>query len=356
MDKTTEQLTPIFIIYLNDRRLSIDMESDVKEIAVEKRTGQSSTFTVTMSDMEQKWTDHPDFIEGSKIKIMLGYKDAVEEVMSGTVTGMTPVFRKNSDKRLQIRGHDIMHQLHRGKKTVTFANMTDKEIVEKIAGEAGVGVDCDDIGKMKTFAVQTDQTDYEYLLETGNRYNCKMAVKDGRLLFKPVEDGATEEVIVEWGKTLIEFHPDLDSTRLVTDVEVVGWDRIKKSGLEGAAGAGEISKIIGEGSPGCKTVFDNYGNTKLILIDSNIEDRNSAEKRAIETMTQNSMGYIYATATVQGNNRIDAGMTVNVKEVGKRFSGEYFVTEAIHVFIAEQGFTTKFKCVRNSAGEEKDNG
>jgi len=87
-----------------------------------------------------------------------------------------------------------------------------------------------------------------------------------------------------------------------------------------------------------------------------INDKNNAEKRAIETMTQNSMYYIDATATVQGNNKIDTGMTVNIKEVGKRFSGDYFVTEVRNVFIAEYGYTTKFKCERNSAGNEQKYG
>jgi phage protein D len=344
------QLTPVFIIYLNEQRLSVDMESDVKEILVEKRIDQSSTFGITMSDMGQKWTDHPDFIEGAKIKIMLGYKDAVEEVMSGVVTGKSTVFRKNSDERIMIKGHDIIHRLHRGKKTITYANMTDKEIVEKIAGDAGVGVDCEEIGKMQTFAVQTNQTDYEYLLEMGNRYNCKMMTRDGKLIYKPIEDGSREEVIAEWGKTLIEFHPDLDSTRLVTDVEVHGWDIAKKKEVEGAVGFGDIEKTIGEGKAGGVTVLDNYGNTKLIVTDAAINDKNSAEKRAIETITRNSMTYIDATATVQGNNKIDAGMMINIKEVGKIFSGEYFVTEAKHRFIAEQGYTTSFTCIRNAVG------
>lgn len=348
MADTTTQLTPIFIVYLNDKRLSIEMESDVKEIVVEKKIDNSSTFAITMADMGRKWTDHPDFIEGAKIKIMLGYKDAVEEVVLGTVTGIKPVFRKNSDERVMIKGQDIIHQLHRGKKTVTFANMTDKEIVEKIGGDAGVGVDCEEIGGVKAFAVQANKTDYEYLLGIGNRYNCRMVTRGGKLIFKPIEDGSSEEVIFEWGKTLIEFHTELDSSKVITEVEALGWDSVKKSGIEGIVGFGDISKILGEGSPGGAIVFDNYGDTKLILIDRTINDKNSAEKRAIERMTQNSMYYIDATATVQGNNKIDIGMEVNIKEVGERFSGAYFVTEVKNIFMAEQGYTTKFRCVRNS--------
>jgi len=305
-----------------------------------------------MSDMGRKWTDHPDFREGGKIKIMLGYKDAVEEVISGRITGMKPIFKKNSAGRVFIIGYDIMHQLHRGKKTAVFVNMTDKEIVEKIALGAGVGVECEDIGTSKAFEAQTNKTDYEYLLEIGRHYNCQMITRNDKMIFKPIEDISSEEVIAEWGKTLMEFHTDLDSRNVVTDTEVIGWDDVKGNLVEGAAVYGDIPKPIGEGQVGGAFVDDNYGNTKLILLDDEINDINSAEKRAIDTITKNSMGYIKVRVTVQGNNKIDAGMVVNIKGVGKKFSGEYFVTEVKHLFITEWGYTTSFECERNSAASE----
>ena len=347
MDNTT-QLTPVFIIYLNDQRISVDMESDVKEIRVEKHIDQASTFTITLSDMGRKWTDHPDFAEGGKIKIMLGYKDAVEEVISGRVTGMKPLFKKNSAERVMIRGYDIMHQLHRGKKTVTFANMTDKEIVEKIATDAGVGVECEEIGTVRELSAQVNQTDYEYLLEMGRHYNCRLITRDDKLIFRPIEDISSEEVIAEWGKTLIEFHPDLDSSRIVTDVEVLGWDDVKGKIIEGTAVYGDIPKTIGEGTAGGAIAEDNYGNAKWVVVNRKIDDMNRAEKMAIDSITQNSMKYISARATVQGNNKIEAGMVVNIKGVGKKLSGEYFVTRVKHLFITEWGYTTSFECERNS--------
>ena len=353
---TTTQLTPVFIIYLNDKRFSIDMESDVKEIKVERRIDRSSTFAITMADMGRKWTDHPEFTEGSKIKIMLGYKDAVEEVMHGEVTGTNPIFRKNSDERVIIRGQDVMHRLHRGKKTITFSNMTDKEIAEKIAADAGMGIECEEMGTVRELAVQSDQTDYEYLTEIGSRYNCRLITKDDKLLFKPIDDSSGEEIIMEWGKTLIEFHPELDSTRLVTETEVIGWDTVKGDGIEGTAGYEDISRTIGEGSVGGATVFDNYGDVKSVIVNREINDKNNAEKRAIESMTRNSMKYITGWGIVQGNNKIDAGMIVHVKEVGIIFSGEYFVTEVKHVFIAEQGYTTRFECERNITGKDSFSG
>src|SRR5512145_2987222 len=100
------------------------MESDVLEIVVEKRIDYTSSFSITLSDAGRKWTDNPAFNEGAKIKIMLGYKDAVEDVIDGFITGISPVFRKNSDEKVIIRGNDILHTLHRGKKTRAFTKLS----------------------------------------------------------------------------------------------------------------------------------------------------------------------------------------------------------------------------------------
>jgi phage protein D len=349
-DSSTTQLTPTFIVYLNGKRLSSDMESDIKEIVVEKRIDYTSSFAITMADMGRKWTDNANFVEGSKIRIMLGYKDAVQDVIEAVITGISPVFRKNSDERVIIRGSDIMHVLHRGKKTIAFSNMTDKQIVQKIAKDAGIGVDAGDIGATRAFTMQNDMTDYEFLMAMAVRYNCRMVIKKGKMIFKPLEDAFGDEVIAEWGKTLIEFHPHLDSTKLVTEVEVRGWDNIKGNAITGTAGCFSLTNIIGGGIAGGLMVGENFGDMKMIMIDEKIMDAKSAEKAALELLTGNSMSYINATAKVQGNNKINAGMTVKVKEAGRRFSGEYFVTEVSHLFVAEQGYTTRFKCHRNTAG------
>lgn len=344
----TTQLTPTFIGYLNGTRFSGDMESDVKEIIVENRIDGASSFAITMSDMGRKWTDSKDFADGARVKLMLGYKDAVKDVFEGVITGVSPIFRKNADERVIIRGHDIMHKLHRAQKTQSFSKMTDKEIVNKIASGAGISADVDNLSTSHIFTMQRNQTDYEYLRLMALRCNCRMMVKDGKLAFKPVKDISSDEVIVEWGKTLIEFLPDLDTSRLITGVEVRGWDNAKASAITGTAACSDITKKIGGDSPGGSLVSDNYGEMSTIYIDDNIADKNSAEKAALNILTSNSMSYINATAKVQGNNKIVPGMVVRMKELGDKFSGEYFLTEVVHHFVAEQGYTTRFKCQRNA--------
>ena len=42
--------------------------------------------------------------------------------------------------RIHMRGYDISHRLHRGRKTRTFVNVTDTDIVRRVASAAGIDI------------------------------------------------------------------------------------------------------------------------------------------------------------------------------------------------------------------------
>jgi phage protein D len=346
----TVKLVPVFIVYLDGTRISAEMESSVKEIEVKSRLDFASSFTLKMSDPGRKWTDHDAFREGTELKIMLGYKDAVEEVITGEITGIMPGYRRNADDELVIKGNTMLHRLDRGRKTRAFANRSDREIVEQIASECGIKAEAGDLAQMNLFEIQRNQTDYEYLKNMALRFNCRIEYNNGVMKFAPFEGGIGDDVILEWGKTLLEFYPEMDSTRLVSRVEVYGWDDKKKKQVCGKANFSDIKTFTGKGVPGNLHASDNFGTLCQVFTDNRIKDPQGAEKRAAALITENSMTYVTAKGKCQGNTKVKPGAMVEMKELGQRFSGGYFVTEVTHSFIAEQGYSTGFICSRNTAG------
>ena len=150
------KLTPCFILYLNGSRFTADQEYNVKHILIEERVDLPSSFSLTLSDPLREWTDSSDFSEGSEIKIMLGYKDDVEEVFCGDIISINPQFRMNSDDILVIKGSNTIHRLLRGKKTRSFSEMTDADIIKEIASECNLKDEIDDIGQHRNLC-QTGQ-------------------------------------------------------------------------------------------------------------------------------------------------------------------------------------------------------
>lgn len=341
------KLTPCFIVYVNGTRFSAEQEADVKEIVISDRIDSSSVFTITMSDMKKKWIDYKDFSEGTKVSIWLGYKDAVVEVLEGEITGIYPRFQKNSDSQIIIKGNDYLQRMDRGSKTKSFANMKESDVVKKIIKDAGLEANIPAFGSKKIFTVQNNKSDLDYIQEIAFNNNYIVTISKKKVAFKTLAEMGKKNIIVEWGKTLIEFFPKLDLNPLVSKVEVRGWDNLKGAPVVGKATTDNIKSKIGGSKVGAKKISSMGGEASFVIIDNEVIDQKSAEKLAQSFITNNSMEYIAGKGACQGDNRIIAGSIIEIKELGKKFSGKYLVDGVTHRFIANYGYTTHFEVSRN---------
>lgn len=348
MSGSTTTSVPTFIIKINGSRIPPEKDADVKEIVVTERIDAPSQFSIVVSDLHMAWADSSDMTEGTEVSITMGYKDDVDEIFKGEITGLTPCFKKNQTDTLTIKGYSKLHRLVRAKKTNSFTEMSDSDIVEQIANDAGLSPDIENVGSERLFTMQSNQTDYEYIMEMARKFNYKVWIEDGNLCFKSQIQGSGDSVVLEWGKTLIEFQPELNTIGLVSEVEVRGWDDENVQAITGTATSDSITDLVGGQDSGAKIVNDNFGAAKMAILDTNIIDQNSADQAALDYLTKNSMNYIRATGRCQGNKSIRAGMTIQINDVGGKFSGEYFVYSARHVLSMSQGYSTYFELARNA--------
>ena len=81
--------TPTFVLYINNSRISGERESEIKEIIIIDKLNAPSTFSIHASDPDKEWREKDDYFIGSKIKILMGYKDGISEVMIGEIASGT---------------------------------------------------------------------------------------------------------------------------------------------------------------------------------------------------------------------------------------------------------------------------
>lgn len=344
---STVSLTPTFIIHLDGSRIPVELESSVLKIVAYDRVDMPGAFEIHLSDSDREITNGSDFTIGSEVKITMGYKDDVQEVLVGEITSLIPQFRRNSDDLLIVKGHNPLLRLNRGKVTKAFLEMTDSDILTEIASLSGLGVDIETVGTNRLFMVQNNQTNMDYLLKMAKKYDCRIWIEDGTLMFKKVESGDSADVVLEVGKTLLDFYPVMDTASLITKVEVRGWDNEAGEVVLGSAGVGDITNIIGGSTLGNQQVEDNFGDRLEQITDTTIIDTESADQMALDLLTQNSMEFIKGSGTCEGNYNICAGKMIELKEIGGPFEGKYYTVGVKHIFNSVTGYTTSFEVVRN---------
>ncbi|MCG8479310.1 MAG: hypothetical protein MI724_09470, partial [Spirochaetales bacterium] len=195
--------------------------------------------------------------------------------------------------------------------------------------------------------IQKDTTDYDMVMRLAERHGCTVWAADGTLHVssEPIE---AEEIIVEWEKTLIEFDATMDTSEIISQVEVRGWDNMVGEEVSGIADTSAITSITGEGEVGGAVVEEAFGPATVTVTDPKAVDQATAEELALDTITKNSYKLVTGSGRTEGKHSIKAGATIEVKELGGRFSGPYLVNEVTHRFVSSVGYTTSFSGTRNT--------
>jgi phage protein D len=354
MSNDTEKLTPGFVIYVNGVRLPPFIEMAVKHIKVTGRINAMSSFSISIADPERMIVDSPLLFIGVQVKILMGYKDAVEEVAIYEITGMRAYFNSESGISVTIEGYCHLQRLNHARVNRGYNEKNMADIVNEIAGLYTLSAETDVETEPFPFKLQRNQTDFEYLLMHTREHNCYLWGNDKTVYFKKETDVGKEEIILEKGKTLTAFTGGAQSGKLFTNVVVRGRNPDTGKFIEATAGPDKVKKKIGGNTTAPTHIEKNIAKFTHNYFDYGIKDIKGAEERAAIILEQNSMDYVRFIGECQGNPKILAGMTITIKGMGEIYSGKYFVMQAEHELIPMQGYMTSFEVVRNSTLARKE--
>jgi uncharacterized protein involved in type VI secretion and phage assembly len=191
---------------------------------------------------------------------------------------------------------------------------------------------------------QHNQSDLSFLQQRARRIGFDCFVTQGKLHFrKPVIQAP--QVTVAWGQDLLTLEPRIVLAEQVSDVWVKSWDVQKKRPVLGRASTGELYARNGEqdgkswaqklGSPGSVVVVDHPATGQV-----------EADLLAAARLDELSNAFVDAEGTALRRPDIQAGINVYLDGIGKRLSGVYLVTRAVHQY-SSAGLRTRFTVGRS---------
>ncbi|MEQ9358470.1 VgrG-related protein [Coleofasciculus chthonoplastes] len=354
------------ILEIDGQLASKALLNDILEIAVEESLHLPGMFTLVIKNdyfpgrtEDTTWRHAGLFEIGKTIKIGFGSsttqaqefeEEKRDYVLEGEITAMECHFTRDSEAPMMIRGYDISHRLWRGRYNRSFQNMTDTDIVNKIAGEVGIPTGTidetggpygyGDINGSNGYIFQENQTNLEFLRERAARNGFEFFVQDGTLNFrKPKVDESLE---LKWLKDVHSFQVRVSSAEQVSEVEVRGWDYSQKQAIVETANRGQVhtKNDYGNGAITSTSFKGKPPTPKMVLVDQPVF--NSPEARTIAQAICDELGgeFVHADAKAEGNPKIRPGRVIKLSDLGK-YSGEYYVTETRHLF-DERIYTTEF--------------
>ncbi|MGM9489718.1 phage late control D family protein [Ideonella sp. YS5] len=314
-------------------------------------------FTIAAWDageMRPRWIDDRLFDEGAAIEVLLGYRDDLDSVFQGEITGLEPEFPQGAQPRLVVRAHDLRHRMMRACRTRSFTQCKDSDIAAEIASAVNLRPNVDDSGVTLPYVLQHNQTDLEFLSGRARRIGFEVWVRGDELLFRRPAHTAEPVLTLMPQADLLSFRPRSSTLRQVTQLEVRGWDVTNKREFVGRGqGGDEPSAMAGVDDDQVPQAGPSHtqravGDVASARVTSPLQSQDEADAMARGAFADMALGFIVADGVSLGMPQLRAGTVARIGGVGERFGGAYYLTSVEHVFSRRGGYRTRFRARRNA--------
>jgi uncharacterized protein len=349
---THQELIPGFRIRIDGADLASELVPQILSVEVDQYVDGADAFTIGVNIWDSQtqdfqWLDDGTFAEGRALEILAGYGEDLQSLIRGEIVALEVEYGSESSPVLHVQGYDRLHRLRRGRRTRTYVNIKDSEVAERIAREMQLQAQTDDSGLVHAHLFQCNQSPLDFLQERARRIDYEVDVSDGTLYFRRRASGRGKTLTLQYRDDLKQFTVRLSTQTQVKRIVVRGWDPLAKEPIVGLGQAGDEISAMGGSTLGVALAEQAFGESQELVADRPVFSQNEADRMAKGLFNRMSLQFLKGEGEAIGNALLRAGEVVEIGKLGRRLSGNYYLTRVQHI-IDGQGYRTCIECHRNS--------
>ena len=369
---------PAFEIRLSGSPAPSKVMRDIMEVTYEDSVEKIDSFTLTVNnwDAENRALKYvgtnpsgPDagnatlFEPGSKVQLSVGYQGDIRPIITGLITTVDVEYAEGGSSRLTVRGLNVLDRLRRKQYSWSWPDdgsngIRDSDIAKALSpkpndktGKPGLDIkvvtdpQAASSEPVNPNVFMYNQYPIVFLMGRARRLGYSLFIgqdDSGQdyLNFGPSQDQRQVTYVLEWGKSLVNFHPTYATARQLQSVTVRGWDRKTKKPIEGKATLDDVKDI----NPDLRAVA-RAANREDVVVEESIQTPAQAKDRAKKILEQRQRELVDANGTTVGLPDLRSGRVLVIRGTGQPFDGQYFIKETTHT-INDSGYRTTFKAHR----------
>jgi len=290
------------------------------------------------------------FVPEYPVEVYLGYENSLEAVFMGSVTNLGVSFSQSGFPEVTVGCSDFSHLLMAGSNYLLcekeqFASFTDvvtKILFDYLDGSRLVKCVVEEVETTrKPPFKQKGKSDYSFIKGFADQDHIDFYISGPNIYYHERRASGKPVVELVWGESLKSFRGDINTAKLVSDVEVKGWD--KKKSFSVSASIDDVKDKVCSGK-----MFDfvekAFENKAKLTVETQLKDKEAAEKQAKETLIERNKDFFSASGGCVGIPQIMAGRFICLEGLGDLLSGDYFITDAKHT-LNSSGYSTGFTVV-----------
>jgi phage protein D/phage baseplate assembly protein gpV len=330
-----------------------DVLPSLIKVLIDAQLHLPDMFALQFLDHERDLVRRAGFDFGGRVEISATAADGDDnagKLIVGEVTGLEQETDSTGTWTV-VRGYDLSHRLCRGRRTRTFLDATDGDIVRRVAGDCGLELgEVDDDGAVHPHVGQVNLSDWEFLRARANERGREVAVVQGRLVWHapvshdtapgPLDDPQSppQPLQLDLGTNLLRLSPRVTAAEQVSEVWVRGWDPETKQPVRGSAKTSTVSASSGA-HPG--ELADRFSAPPFLVADRPVRDEQEADAVAAAVAEQIAGAHAEMTGLALGDPKLLPGAAVSVSGASWPHDGDYVLSGARHRY-DETGYHTEF--------------
>ncbi|MFE1943142.1 phage baseplate assembly protein V [Streptomyces massasporeus] len=337
---STSTYAPRFDIRVAGLTMAAELAAHAVSLTVETSLDLAGTFSFVLRNPDNRLLDSALLDPGKTVEIRLGYGNDLKPAFLGEIAAVEPSFPQSGAPTVQVSGYDKSYRMrHAEQEPTEYTFMNDSMVAAQIAVENGLIPVVDPTPGLKEKIIQVGG-DMAFLKERAQRYHFDVYVEWDRLHFQ-FPRPQTAAHVLEWGRNLSSFSPRISAQGAAGLQAVRGYNQELAQTIHGLALAADLdpeqlTERLGSSAADLVLTLTRKGIRRHVL-----ENPLDAKILAESLLTELLEGMYEGTGSCIGIPELTAGKFIEMRGVGKRFSGTYRLRKVTHR-IDDGGYTTEF--------------
>ncbi len=318
-------------VLIDGHPLAIALDSVLEEIVVDQDVHVPDMATLRFRDHYRDLANGSLAI-GDRLEVRAGERGGSPRVLifAGEITAIEGHY-DTTGSFVVVRGYDLEHRLHRGRRTTTYHNVKDSDLVRTIAKEAGLKLGkVADSKLVHDHVSRANQSGFDFLRARAGEIGFEMDVNDGRINFRPARAQRASVATLDLGTNLEAFYPRLSAAEQVAEVEVRSWDPgIKDAVVERTKATTDATEVSDSGAD----IAAHFPAERLVEVGRPLASKAEVDAVAKAVADQIAGAYAQADGVAIGDPALRAGDMITIENVGRQFNGTYTLTSCQHRFV-----------------------
>jgi phage protein D len=290
---------------------------------------------------------------GKELSVKMGPADSAAEIFKGRIAGVEAHYPSQRDPELTVLAEDRFQDLRMERRTRSFENMSDSDVISSIASQHGLTAQVDANGPTYRVLTQLNQSDLAFLRERAAAIDAELWLDDRTLNVQAHTSRNNGTVNLSYsreGRNLLEFQVLADLAHQRTSVAVSGWDVSSKAKFDEVANDSVVSGELNGDRGGSSILGQALAQRKERIVSAVPLSQQEAQSMAKARYRERARRFVKGKGVANGDPRIRVGATLNITGLGPIFDGKYYVTLARHAFDQRSGYRTSFETSRPGIG------